>query len=800
MEVLTLTAALGLCLAPAAAQKGLGISFVKEPQSLVAPPGDEVVFTCAINLDADHLTWLHDWKPLEPGSDPAMDVQPGRLLIRVGRDPEVYRRQTGKYRCMAWIAPIGLTSLPATLSIAHIAPFPARPNATLTAPPAGTVSIQCPPPASDPPASVRFYHDGRPVVPRGDSTTLLPGGRLHLSDISASSHGGLYTCSARNHLTQEEVTAPFSTRLEVRRPARTASPRLLVPPEPMYRAEPGTTVRIECVADGWPLPVVAWKRLDGRWTDRYVQHAASLEIRQLRVADEGDYVCEVASSRGSLTAATVVRVVEPPSVETSPSDPTVQEGAPVELSCVGRGQPPPQLQWVLNGRPVLGGEEPRVRGGRLQFDAVTRQNAGLYQCFGHSESGDAKAAVLLKVIPRQTVSSAVLPSDATLTSTPAPTERQSTGRRRGNGNRNRDGELMVPPGAPSVYPISESSVMLQWDVPPNDGLAILFFKIQYRRAPRRRHDWQTHDSDVPGTARSFEVDGLDVGAKYKFRVLAVYENKDNKHGPNSRKVKMTRMRKKAKPPGAPIIDAHSPQSPSAIQFTWKYRNLQAAPIEGYFIFYRDTTMAGDYSKVTVLGETTKAHILTSLLPGTAYDIKLQAFNLEGGVSDFSPIVTERTQDSPDAPSTEDPRGGGHNVPIVTTRGVDRSRLRLYAIVGGVLGLLLLLALLFALVYYCRSRASGKQDEASKFGDTSQQINMQQQQPFTVSEHEMVVAPLRPAEPDSPPPPLPFKQRASAFSETSFGHALPVPIPTPPCCVEPAGPAAAGAAACADVVK
>ena len=79
-------------------------------------------------------------------------------------------------------------------------------------------------------------------------------------------------------------------------------------------------------------------------------------------------------------------------------------------------------------------------------------------------------------------------------------------------------------------------------------------------------------------------------------MLAVYENKDNKHGPNSRKVKMTRMRKKAKPPGAPVIVTHSPQSPSAIQFTWKY-NLQAAPIEGYFIFYRDTTMAGEYSKV-----------------------------------------------------------------------------------------------------------------------------------------------------------------------------------------------------------
>ena len=48
-------------------------------------------------------------------------------------------------------------------------------------------------------------------------------------------------------------------------------------------------------------------------------------------------------------------------------------------------------------------------------------------------------------------------------------------------------------------------------------------------------------------------------------------------------------------------------------------------------------------QVTVLGEATKAHILAQLLPSTTYDIKLQAFNLEGGVSAFSQIITERTE-------------------------------------------------------------------------------------------------------------------------------------------------------------
>ena len=75
-----------------------------------------------------------------------------------------------------------------------------------------------------------------------DSITLLPGGRLHLSDVSAG-QAGSYSCSATNHLTGETVTAPFVTELTVRRPQRGSKPRLVVPPEPIYRVQAGATLR-----------------------------------------------------------------------------------------------------------------------------------------------------------------------------------------------------------------------------------------------------------------------------------------------------------------------------------------------------------------------------------------------------------------------------------------------------------------------------------------------------------------------------------------------------------------------------
>lgn len=39
-------------------------------------------------------------------------------------------------------------------------------------------------------------------------------------------------------------------------------------------------------------------------------------------------------------------------------------------------------------------------------------------------------------------------------------------------------EIMIPPSRPDVERTADNSVMLKWEVPPNDGLEILYFKVQ----------------------------------------------------------------------------------------------------------------------------------------------------------------------------------------------------------------------------------------------------------------------------------------------------------------------------------
>lgn len=37
-----------------------GVSFVRSPQPIVAPPGDRVVFECETNVPAERVVWLHN--------------------------------------------------------------------------------------------------------------------------------------------------------------------------------------------------------------------------------------------------------------------------------------------------------------------------------------------------------------------------------------------------------------------------------------------------------------------------------------------------------------------------------------------------------------------------------------------------------------------------------------------------------------------------------------------------------------------------------------------------------------------
>ena len=91
-----------------------------------------------------------------------------------------------------------------------------------------------------------------------------------------------------------------------------------------------------------------------------------------------------------------------------------------------------------------------------------------------------------------------------------------------------------------------------------------------------------------------------MGGWHRFRIAAVYSNNDNKLGPNSGRFVLEKEAPKRKPAFSPLIDAAEAVSQSAVMIQWPYPDVDAIPLEGFFIYYRSTASAGDYTKVSRL--------------------------------------------------------------------------------------------------------------------------------------------------------------------------------------------------------
>ena len=66
--------------------------------------------------------------------------------------------------------------------------------------------------------------------------------------------------------------------------------------------------------------------------------------------------------------------------------------------------------------------------------------------------------------------------------------------------------------------------------------------------------------------------------------------------------------------------------PTSLSIQWTLPgpedNEEPEEVEGYFVYYRTSSTAGDYNKITIFGEGTHSHVIDHLEPGRQYDIKV----------------------------------------------------------------------------------------------------------------------------------------------------------------------------------
>ncbi|XP_045623055.1 protein amalgam [Procambarus clarkii] len=200
--------------------------------------------------------------------------------------------------------------------------------------------------------------------------------------------------------------------------------RSLAPPE--QHVTKGTTVTLECEAQGNPQPIIRWSRQEGPLPSGHrTQQGRSLRLEGLDLGMDGTYLCSADNGIGEAASTAMTITVEyPPEVTAEKGIVRSGEGDRVELACVVRGQPVPDVFWTRDGHPLpytnmdtkfhLLGHHNRSQDFHtahlslahaahrhvLVVDRVTEKDFGAYICIARNTHGQKEAVIQMTGLPK----------------------------------------------------------------------------------------------------------------------------------------------------------------------------------------------------------------------------------------------------------------------------------------------------------------------------------------------------------------------------------------------------------------
>uniref|UniRef100_A0A8C5RAB9 Leucine rich repeats and immunoglobulin like domains 1 n=1 Tax=Leptobrachium leishanense TaxID=445787 RepID=A0A8C5RAB9_9ANUR len=171
----------------------------------------------------------------------------------------------------------------------------------------------------------------------------------------------------------------------------------------------GTKARLECAAEGFPIPEIAWQKDGG--TDFPAARERRMHvmpdddvffIMEVKSEDMGVYSCTAQNSAGSVSANATLTVLEMPFL-THPieEDRVVSLGATLALQCKANGSPLPRITWLKGDEPLVITDRHHFTPGNqlLVIRNVILEDAGKYTCEMSNTLGTERAYSRVTVLP-----------------------------------------------------------------------------------------------------------------------------------------------------------------------------------------------------------------------------------------------------------------------------------------------------------------------------------------------------------------------------------------------------------------
>lgn len=234
--------------------------------------------------------------------------------------------------------------------------------------------------------------------------TLFNNGTLYLNKVGSDEEGD-YTCYAENKLGTDKMHVHISVV--------TAVPRIQRPNLSYAKVKPGGNVRFDCKAIGEPKPKVFWmlpsKDMIAASNERYLVHAnGSLDIRNVKLADAGEYVCMARNAAGEEDKVYKLDTDgNPPIINGFNQNRTVIKDTAVKytrklIDCKAEGYPVPKITWIMPDNifltaPYYGSRINVHSNGTLEIRNVRPSDSAEFICMAQNDGGEAVMLVQLEV-------------------------------------------------------------------------------------------------------------------------------------------------------------------------------------------------------------------------------------------------------------------------------------------------------------------------------------------------------------------------------------------------------------------
>ncbi|XP_055022649.1 immunoglobulin superfamily member 10 [Boleophthalmus pectinirostris] len=234
--------------------------------------------------------------------------------------------------------------------------------------------------------------------------TLFDNGTLYLNQVGMS-EGGDYTCYAENQVGKDEMHVHITVV--------TAAPHIHTPVQTQARVKPGGNVRLDCHAVGEPKPKILWmlpsKDVIAASNERYLVHVnGSLDIRDVKLGDVGEYICMARNPAGESRKFYKVEIDgNLPVINGYNQNRTVIKDVAAKYSrklidCKAEGDPTPTITWIMPDNiflsaPYFGSRINVHHNGTLEIKNVRPTDTAEFICIARNDGGEAVMMVQLQV-------------------------------------------------------------------------------------------------------------------------------------------------------------------------------------------------------------------------------------------------------------------------------------------------------------------------------------------------------------------------------------------------------------------